>query len=73
MELDDIGDTVRQMRGEVFEKLIDRYVPPGSIDEQWELEGLEQALEGEFGIDLPLQRWLEEDEDLPPLDSTPTV
>lgn len=36
-------------------------MPPGSIDEQWDLPGLEKVIEGEFGIHLPLRQWLEED------------
>jgi preprotein translocase subunit SecA len=52
------------MRHEVFTEVINRYIPPGSIDEQWDVPGLEKALEGEFGIDLPLGQWLQEDESL---------
>jgi len=62
MELEDIHDTVLDFRNSVFDDVISRYVPPGSIDEQWDLAGLEQALEGEFGIDVPLARWAEEGE-----------
>ncbi len=62
MELDDIHDTIVEFRGEVFNDVIDRFVPPGSIDEQWDLAGLEQALDGEFGIHVPLTRWAENDE-----------
>jgi len=64
MEAEEIGDTIRDMRHEVFTDIINRYVPPGSIDEQWEIPSLEKALEGEFGIDLPLAQWLKEDEQL---------
>jgi len=64
MEADEIGETIRDMRHEVFTEIINRYIPPGSIDEQWEVPGLEKALEGEFGIDLPLGQWLKEDEHL---------
>jgi len=52
------------MRNDVFNDLIDRFVPAGSIDEQWDLPGLEKAMEGEFGIHLPLNQWLKEDEEL---------
>ncbi|RPH97241.1 MAG: preprotein translocase subunit SecA [Lysobacterales bacterium] len=64
MEAEEIGDTVAEMRHEVFTEVINRYVPPGSIDEQWDVPALEKALEGEFGIGLPLGRWLEEDESI---------
>ncbi len=60
MELDDIHDTILEYRDNVFDAVISNFVPPGSIDEQWDLAGLEQALEGEFGIDVPLTRWAEE-------------
>jgi len=62
MEADEIGDTVKDMRHDVFEEIIARYIPPGSIDEQWEVPALEQALEGEFGIEVPVSEWLKEDE-----------
>jgi preprotein translocase subunit SecA len=62
MELDDIHDTILDFRENVFEALVDRYVPPGSIDEQWDVSGLESALEGEFGISLPLNRWFNDGE-----------
>ncbi len=64
METDDIGDTVVEMRHDVFEEVINRFIPPGSIDEQWEVPSLENALEGEFGIQLPINEWLKEDESI---------
>jgi preprotein translocase subunit SecA len=58
MEVDEIQDTIVEFRENVFNDVIDRFVPPGSIDEQWDGKGLEMALEGEFGIQMPLTRWL---------------
>ena len=57
MEIDDIHDTILDFRENVFEDTVNQFVPPGSIDEQWDIAGLEKALEGEFGIHLPLIRW----------------
>ena len=62
MEAEEIGDTMAEMRHDVFEDMIARYIPPGSIDEQWEVPSLEQALEGEFGIQVPVSEWLKSDE-----------
>jgi preprotein translocase subunit SecA len=62
MEAEEIGDTILEMRHDVFSDVVDRYIAPGSIDEQWEVPALEKALEGEFGIHLPLNQWLSEDE-----------
>ena len=64
MEADDVHDTIEAIRGEVFDELISRYIPPQSVDDLWDPEGLEKALEGDFGIDVPIRRWLDEDEDL---------
>jgi preprotein translocase subunit SecA len=64
MEADEIGDTILDMRHSVFTEVVNRYIPQGSIDEQWEVPDLEKALEGEFGIDLPISDWLKEDESL---------
>ncbi|ROR29694.1 preprotein translocase subunit SecA [Inmirania thermothiophila] len=61
---DDISETIENIRRDVVNKVIDEYVPPESIEEQWDVEGLEEALEREFGLRLPIRRWLEEDESL---------
>ena len=60
----DIGDTIRAMRNDVLSETIDLYIAPGSMDEQWDVAGLEKALDAQFALDLPLQRWLDEDSTL---------
>jgi preprotein translocase subunit SecA len=62
MEEEEIADTVTEMRHDVFEDVINQFIPPGSIDEQWEIASLEKALEGEFGIKVPVNEWLKDDE-----------
>jgi preprotein translocase subunit SecA len=64
MEADEIADTIVEMRHDVFNDVINRYIPPGSIDEQWEIPALENALSGEFGVNLPISEWLEFDENI---------
>jgi preprotein translocase subunit SecA len=64
MEADDVHDYIEEMRDEVFNSLISRYIPPESIAEMWEVEGLEKALEGEFGIEVPIRKWLDDDDEL---------
>jgi len=64
MESDDVHDYIEEMRAEVFHDLISRYIPPQSIEDMWDAEGLEKSLEGEFGIDAPIRDWLASDEDL---------
>jgi preprotein translocase subunit SecA len=64
MEAEDVGDTIRDIRRDVINAQIDIHIPPESIDEQWDVPGLEQALEKEYGIALPIRQWLDEDENL---------
>jgi len=64
MEEDDISETIESVRAEVFDGLFASFIPPGSIDDMWDSEGLEKALEGDFGIEVPVRKWLEEDDDL---------
>ncbi len=64
MESEDVKDLIDSIREETFDTLISQYIPPESIDEMWDPEGLERALEGEFGIAAPIREWLEADADL---------
>ncbi len=64
MEDEDVNDVILAFRESVFGNIVEQYMPEGSIDEQWDVTGLEQALEGEFGIQVPVGQWLKEDEQL---------
>jgi preprotein translocase subunit SecA len=64
MEVEDISETIDVMRQDVIDTAISGFIPPGSIDEQWDVAGLEESLDGEFGLKLPLRQWLEEDSTL---------
>ncbi len=61
---EDIADTIRAMRVDVINRVIDQHIPPGSMEEQWDVAGAEQMLEAEFSLQIPLARWLKEDEKL---------
>ena len=61
---DDISETIAAMREDVVGDLISGYVPPESLAEQWDLEGLEQALLTEFASAQPVRKWLDQDDDL---------
>ena len=64
MGTDDVSETIDQIRTDVVNQLIDTYIPPDSLDEQWDIAGLERALEDEFGQKMPVQQWLDEDDSL---------
>src|SRR5690554_6114705 len=61
---DDVGDIVAEYRHEVVNSTIDGFVPPQSLPEQWDIAGLEQELHKEFNVELPVQQWLDEDNNL---------
>ncbi|WP_456412345.1 preprotein translocase subunit SecA [Thiolapillus sp.] len=64
MDVDDISDTIASLRADVLNDVIDAYIPPQSIEEQWDIPGLTAALKERFDLDLPLQQWLDEDDSL---------
>ncbi|HEB92496.1 MAG TPA: preprotein translocase subunit SecA [Gammaproteobacteria bacterium] len=64
MSTSDVSEMVKNIRVDVVGDLISEYIPPGSLDELWEVPGLEKTLEASFGMAMPVQQWLDEDHDL---------
>ncbi|MEE9142001.1 MAG: preprotein translocase subunit SecA [Gammaproteobacteria bacterium] len=64
MAVDDIEDYIAETRREVVNSIIDEYIPPGSVEEQWETDGFSKSIEHEFAIKLDISAWLEKDESL---------
>lgn len=64
LESVDVGQTIRAMREDVVNSIFNTYVPPGSVEEQWDIAGLEQALLADTGLTLPVGEWLEGNPDL---------
>jgi preprotein translocase subunit SecA len=58
---DSIGDTITAIRADVVNDAVDGFIPPMSVEEQWDIPGLEKQLEAEFGLTLPVAQWLDED------------
>jgi preprotein translocase subunit SecA len=64
MDSSDITETVEGLREEVVYDLVAQHIPPQSLIEQWDIGGLELALQSEFGSTQVLSQWLEEDQEL---------
>ena len=64
MTSDDLSDAIGAMREEVVSGVIDEFIPPQSIFDLWDLQGLEEKIRNEFGLDLPIAQWVEEDKKL---------
>jgi preprotein translocase subunit SecA len=64
MAAEDVGDAIAGIRHEVVNALMDRFIAPGSLEEQWDLDGLKQAVEKDFAVEIDPKAWLEEDKNL---------
>jgi preprotein translocase subunit SecA len=61
---DNIGETIADFRQDVLNATVSAHIPPQSLPEQWDVAGLEAALQSDFGVALPIQQWLDEDDHL---------
>ena len=57
----DISDVITNVREDVMYQCISNFIPPQSLEEQWDISGLEKALTNEFSTEVPIQAWLDED------------
>jgi preprotein translocase subunit SecA len=64
MESEDISETIKAIRYDVLTAVINTYVPPSSLEELWDTNGLEAALEQRFAVKLPITQWLHDEHDL---------
>ncbi len=64
LDTNDISETIHVIRDDVYGAIIDEYIPPQSLEEMWDVPGLEARLKSDFALDLPLQQWLAEDDKL---------
>ncbi|HET8897714.1 MAG TPA: preprotein translocase subunit SecA [Rhodanobacteraceae bacterium] len=64
LERDDMADMVKDIRHDVFREAVRGYVPPESVDDQWDLDGLERSLESDFGLPLKLREWVGKQSDV---------
>lgn len=66
MGMDDPAEVIASMREDVFTSLFDTYIPPQTLEEQWDLPGLTQTLQEDFQIKADVAQWLEEEHHLQP-------
>ena len=64
MSVDDISENIEDIRFDVVTNIINSYISPNSMEEQWDIAGLTQALHKEVNVELPLQEWLDKDDKL---------
>src|SRR5690606_20963690 len=56
LDADTIRDTITSIRGDVVEDMINYFIPPMSIEDQWNVPGLEKQIETDFGLQLPIAK-----------------
>jgi preprotein translocase subunit SecA len=64
MDTDDVSESIEAIREDVADVIIDEYIAPESLEEQWDVLGLEAALKSEYELEIPVAQWLDEDHDL---------
>ena len=64
MNAEDISEMIEQNREDVIQSVIDGYIPPQSLEEMWDIQGLEERLKADYDMELPIQEWLDSEEKL---------
>jgi preprotein translocase subunit SecA len=64
LEAVDVGETIQVMRHDVLSDMIATHIPPNSVEELWDVPSLERALKADVGLEIPLQKMLEDNPDL---------
>lgn len=60
----DVSETIDSIREDVITVTIDAYIPPQSLEEMWDIDGLQKRLSNDFSLELPVQEWLDKEPEL---------
>ncbi|WP_102797236.1 preprotein translocase subunit SecA [Bowmanella denitrificans] len=60
----DISETIKAIRTDVVDDTISQFIPPQSLAEMWDVPGLQERIKSDYLLDLPIQKWLDEDDKL---------
>ena len=64
LSAEDVGESVGNIRAEVVNSIIDEFIPPQSLEEQWDISGLEKRIAAELNEQLPVKHWLDTEDHL---------
>lgn len=64
LDVSDVSETIASIREDVFKTTIDSYIPPQSLEEMWDVQGLEERLKNDFDLDMPIAEWLDKEPQL---------
>lgn len=64
LDVADVSETIDSIRQDVFTSMIDNYIPPQSLEEMWDIDGLTACLQNDFDLNLPIKEWLDKEPEL---------
>ncbi|HAC7696628.1 TPA_asm: preprotein translocase subunit SecA, partial [Salmonella enterica] len=64
LDVSDVSDTINSIREDVFKETIDAYIPPQSLEEMWDIPGLQERLKNDFDLEMPIAEWLDKEPEL---------
>ncbi|HET7396528.1 MAG TPA: preprotein translocase subunit SecA [Gammaproteobacteria bacterium] len=64
LKAQDISSMIQAHISDVMDNLVNTYIPPQSVEEQWDIPGLSEAMDREFGLKLDIKAWLDSDASL---------
>ena len=64
LDVSDVSETIASIREDVFKSTIDSCIPPQSLEEMWDVEGLEERLKNDFELEMPIKEWLDKEPEL---------
>lgn len=64
LDVSDVSETITSIREDVFKTVLDTYIPPQSLEEMWDVEGLQERLKNDFDLEMPIKEWLDKEPEL---------
>ena len=64
LDVSDVSETITSIREDVFKSTIDNYITPQSLEEEWDIQGLEERLKNDFDLEMPIAQWLDKEPEL---------
>ena len=64
LDTPDVSEVITNLRQGALEEVFRRHVPEGTVEEQWDINGLEKELQNDWQLPVPVSQWLKENEDL---------
>ncbi len=64
LDVSDVSETIASIREDVVKSTIDNYITPQSLEEEWDIQGLEERLKNDFDLEMPIAQWLDKEPEL---------